>query len=464
MASSNGYTETEKFLSDLCKRTFLKLWAYTNPHKSDKKEFCDVVAIFENHMFIFFDRNNKLENLSNLTDEEIVIKWKRWLKNVIKKQINTANGAERYIKNGGILYSDINLSSEIPIKYDLQNLVIHKIVIAHGAKDACLAYSKDNINGSLAIKYYDSEYSQHVESVFPNITFPFQITLNKNNIVHVFDSHNLEILLGELDTFRDFTDYIVEKEYSIKNSLSFVYCGEEDLLALYFENYDEKEKRHFIYDEKYNMTLIVEGGWNGFIQKDAYKRKKEANKQSYLWDSLLDEFIGFALTGELKGNANVFDYNNGIYEMAKESRFVRRVFSKGIIDAMDNFPIIPLPIYRTLRTIQSDSTSTIYLFLQYFYDKNEYDENYATEMRRYSLEIACAAAIEKYPNYEKVIGIGMFAPKFYPNTTKDIILFLRDKLSDEDKEYYIQENKKEMNRFYENPTTTRLRDHEFPKE
>ena len=53
---SEGVTPTERLLADLCDRSFLKLWSYPNPFKEDKDELCDLLAVFENHVFIFFDR------------------------------------------------------------------------------------------------------------------------------------------------------------------------------------------------------------------------------------------------------------------------------------------------------------------------------------------------------------------------------------------------------------------------
>jgi hypothetical protein len=55
---SEGVTPTEKLLADLCKRSFLKLWSYPNPIKDDRNELCDLLAVFENQVFIFFDRES----------------------------------------------------------------------------------------------------------------------------------------------------------------------------------------------------------------------------------------------------------------------------------------------------------------------------------------------------------------------------------------------------------------------
>ena len=74
-------------------------------------------------------------------------------------------------------------------------MVVHKIIIAHGAKEACEEFSDDNVYGSIGMFYVNGT---------PDLPFPFMVHMSKENPVHVFDSHNLPIILGELDTFYDF--------------------------------------------------------------------------------------------------------------------------------------------------------------------------------------------------------------------------------------------------------------------
>jgi hypothetical protein len=107
--------------------------------------------------------------------------------------------------------------------------------VAHGAKEACSAFSDSNVSGSLAIAYgHDDALPRE---------FPFMVGLDRNDIVHVFDSDNLEIILKNLDTFFDFSEFIIEKERAIKKYESVMYCGEEDLLAHYLVNYRKNEGR-----------------------------------------------------------------------------------------------------------------------------------------------------------------------------------------------------------------------------
>ena len=240
----DGFTQTEKILSKICDRTFLKIWNYTNSYNKNHKEFCDVIAVFENHVFIFFDRNKYFDFTS---DDDFTIKWDRWYRDVIESQIKTCHGAERYIKTGNKLYLDSRLSKELPIMYDLDKIKVHKIIVAHGARDACLKFSKENINGSLGIRY---------GKIANDFKLPFFVNLESENPIHVLDSHNLEIVLSELDTFHDFVNYITEKERAIENNIFISYCGEEDLLAHYLMNFDKKGKKHYIVSV-YKVSIFI---------------------------------------------------------------------------------------------------------------------------------------------------------------------------------------------------------------
>jgi hypothetical protein len=59
ISKSPGVTRTERLLADLCERSFLKLWSYPNPIRNDGDELCDLLAVFGNDVFVFFDRESQ---------------------------------------------------------------------------------------------------------------------------------------------------------------------------------------------------------------------------------------------------------------------------------------------------------------------------------------------------------------------------------------------------------------------
>jgi hypothetical protein len=433
ISKSQGQTPTEASLAWLCDNTFLKLWSYANPFKSDGKELCDLIAVFENHFFLFFDRESRTFDTSS---QDISVIWERWKKTAIDRQINTADGAARYIQRcRDEVYLDAKCTVRLPIKLAADNLVIHKFIVAHGAKDACLNFSPDNVSGSLGITYSDDD---------PHAPFPFLVHLRRTNPVHILDSHSLSIVLAELDTFRDFVSYIAAKEEAISRYDFLSYCGEEDLLGHYFKNFDAKTKQHFIGTrrKRINLLHIGEGSWVSVANSAPYRRKKEADASSYLWDNLLQRTAQNALDGGLSGNSDIYNSQSAIFEMAKEPRFVRRALADRIKNAIAEFPYDREGIVRHVSFMASYYPDKAYIFLQLRCPENlagDYDTEYRP-VRRSMLEIACGVARNKYPHLKKVIGIAIDAPKDKPTNSEDFIL-MDTEWSDEQRKTYEDLNK-----------------------
>lgn len=428
---ATGVTATERMLADFCKRTFLTLWSYSNPFKEDGDELCDLLAVFGNYVFIFFDRASELaEDL----DKDPQVLWDRWKRNVIDKQIRTAHGAERYIRSGRPIFLDPKKNNPFPLAFDRKKAVIHKIIIAHGAKEACERASPENIYGSLAITYTE-------EDSFP--TWPFHIKIDKRSPVHILDSHNMPIVLGELDTVSDFSTYLDEKNRAISGLDYLSYCGEEDLLGHYLLNYDEKMKRHIIGSKKeqVNGIIIGEGEWHSFIQTDLYKNTKKENRISYFWDDLIRRTCQSHLDGTLSGNSDPLREQSAIYEMVKEPRFMRRGLSDQIFSAVDRFPETKT-LARQVTLLGSNEPNVAYVLLQlYAPDELRAEPDYR-EKRMVILEIACGVAKNKFPKLVKIIGIGINAPKLLGNPGgEDFILMPCETWTDEQRSYYEEQNK-----------------------
>lgn len=328
LTKSTGLTTTERLLAEFCDRSFLRLWSYANPFKDDKNELCDLLAVFGNHVFVFFDRENQLPDAP---EKDPQVLWDRWKRNVIDRQVGTAHGAERYIRSGRAIFLDAKNTIPFPLNIDRDHMIVHKIIVAHGAKEACQKFSKDNVYGSLGISYGDSP---------EGLPFPFMVHVTKSNPVHILDSHNLPIIFGELDTVTDFATYLEAKGEAIAKFDMLSYCGEEDLLAHYLVNFDKEKKRHFIgpRDQTINAVMIGEGEWLDFSRSDVYTNTKRATEVSYIWDELIQRTCQNFLDGTLIGNADFFQGRSAIYEMAREPRFFRRELGEQIVRAINAFP------------------------------------------------------------------------------------------------------------------------------
>ena len=238
---------------------------------------------------------------------------------------------------------------------------------------------------------------------------PFMVQLERHEPVHLLDSHTVEIILGELDTFYDFTTYITAKEDAIARFKHIVYAGEEDLLADYYLNFDTREKKHFIgtQDTKYEGVIIPDGRWRNFVGSEPYKRKKLADRVSYLWDDLLQKTTQNALDGTLLGDGGIYDLQSPVFEMAKEPRFSRRALCEAMRNAIQNFPEHGGDgITRNLSFMPSFYPHTAYVFLQVRYPYAvDYDTDYRPK-RQSVLQVVCGVAKNKFPQLTKIYPIG----------------------------------------------------------
>jgi hypothetical protein len=426
---SVGTTPSEQTLASLCERSFLKLWSYPNPFNEDGKELCDLLVVFEDQVIIYFDRDAVLPLIST---KEPQVLWDRWRKKVIDKQLNTARGAARYILNGGQIFLDAKREIPFPLSLNLEKIKIQKIIVAHGAKEACLGSSESNVFGSLAIVYSADP---------PIYELPFLINLDKEDPIHVFDSHNLPILLGELDTIADFTNYLSAKVEAIRRLDMLSYCGEEDLLAHYLLNFDAEAKRHYIgtKDSSINGVAISEGEWKDFIEMPMYARTKAANKVSYLWDDIIQDTSQNTLDGTLMGSSPLLG-RSAILEMAKEPRFMRRSLSEMMRSAVVNFPETA-GFSRNVTLMASVTPKKAYVLLQLRPPEDFRIASDYRAKRQTFLEIACAAAKNKLPVLETIVGIAIDAPKFVKEDGEDFILMDCKDWSEETRKYYELLNK-----------------------
>jgi hypothetical protein len=385
-------------------------------------------------MFLFFFVREK--NLNPLVSESGLICWERWKRTVIDKQIITCYGAERYLRSGKKIFLDQSGKEPFPLEFKKDKVNIYKIIIAHGAEHACKEMSQDNINGSLAISYCDSK-------IFDK---PFCITLSRENPIHILDSFNIGIILQELDTICDFRWYLEEKENAIKKYSILAYCGEEDLLAHYFQHFDENNNKHYIgtLDTSINGLLVEEGSWDEFKKSKQYLAKKDADKISYFWDELIQRTTQNALDGSLLGNDDIFNGKNAIIEMAKEPRFYRRFISEIMIKSMESFPDPADKIIKKVTFVPSFFKNKAYILLQLYTPYSYKNFNKVREIRQKLLAIACGVLKNKQPQFDIIIGIAIYPPMYEDRINSNPEDFLYLDCSEWNKEcisYYEEQNK-----------------------
>ncbi len=318
-----------------------------------------MIAVFENSVFLFFDRESRRFDEGG----DALLNWDRWKKEMIDKQIRTAAGAKRYLLgNRDQVFLDPSRQERLPVVIPAQDLRVYKIVVAHGAMEACKNASVDNMYGSLGISYEPPPLDDGR---------PFFVSLDKTDPVHLFDSQNLELVLSEVDTLSDFGSYLAAKERAIAKYRGLTYCGEEDLLAHYLANFDPVSKSYMIglKDNAIDWLMIGEGEWHDFVKSTPYRRRKDHNQISYIWDRLIQKTGENVLNGTIGGNSDVFRGQSAIHEMAKEPRLARRALAQMIATSIANFPDNATGTVRNVSFFPSSEPNTGYVFLQLYQEE-----------------------------------------------------------------------------------------------
>lgn len=392
-----GITPSEKYLFKLSKSSFLSLWSYPNVYRSLNKEITDLLVICGKDIIIFQDKQSDFPD-----NKDIELNWKRWFKRTIEAGATQVWGAERIIKkNETKIYLDPKCEHELPIELPRgDNVRYHLLVITHGGSKACK-------------EFHDGSGSFIIQSDLIGIdaqTKPFTVgDLDPNrSFIHILDDTSLKILMENLNTITDFSNYLTKKEKLLRSSTKIIATGEEELLANYLTNLNSNGEHDF-YFGKGNPDLIAipEGHWYDFTHNPQRKAQIEQDKISYSWDKLIEKFATNILNNT---QYKVKDYNftNKISEaempvrfMAMEPRFSRRILSLALMDMLKNTK----KNFRMIRVMPSFLDPDVYfVFLLFPKPENVTFDNYR-KVRAYYLEGTCRATKVKYPNAKHIIGI-----------------------------------------------------------
>lgn len=324
------------------------------------KEICDLLVIFDDSAIIWQIKDLKLN------------KNKKYNKSDVERNLRQLSGAKRQL-----------IDLKTPIK--LEN-----------SKRNAETFDSTRIKRVFLISVLLGEGEE---------CFSF-IDEIKNYKVHVFTREFTEISLNELDTVRDFIEYLVAKEQFIDSGKTLtIISGEQDFLAFYLQN-----DRSFQRFDKADYIVIDGDLWGNFSNTPQYNAKKEADKISYLWDSIIKRAH--------EGSKN---YEKVARELARPSRFQRRYLSKTIFDA--HVQAHHEKKCDLFRRVMPGEDGVTYCFL--FQDDPE-----PRERRKSMLNAMCWVARGKYKENKKVLGIATekqirptcsydFAYMYFPEWTKE---------------------------------------------
>jgi hypothetical protein len=395
---------TEEFVFKLCRHSFLSLWSYANPRRlAGDKELCDVLVVCEPHVVIF---SVKSITLGNTVNPQVALG--RWWKKAIADSAKQIYGAERnMVRASAVIMSDGCKGLPLPA---LKDRKVHRISVSLGAQSRLPIPSGDFGNG----------------------------------YIHVWDEEFLTAVLMELDTITDFVEYLEQKEkMATLYPRLIIEGGERNLLAIYIFT-----GRRF---PQQPAPMHLKGDhWKELQSNVYYQRKTEANKDSYIWDSLIEHLAKFVLTDKMEFGNTLSENESVLRYLARENRFARRCLSSDFKEFLE------LAIMGKVRARMTSSPSGVgYVF---FAEPAEYER----ELRIAELGNRCFIARNELSNCITVIGIGTNVKRASQGFATDVFLPSAPIWTDEQRQR-AEQMKAELD-FFKTPIIKSEQTVEYPEE
>ena len=445
---SKGLTDSERYLATLCDRTFLNLWSYPNPYRSQKiggagdgKEICDLIVVCDPHVLIFSEKK------ISWTNKPLDVAWPRWCRRAVFDAAAQLRGAERWINE----FPDrifLDKLCEIPFPIVLppsDRRRVHRIIVSRGAEEAGRKYFDGGL-GTFVIRPELKGHDHCDPKAGAHMPFAIGDIDPEGDYVHVFDDVSLEIVLSELDTITDFTEYLDKRAEFIRSGKLGLAHGEEDLLAYYAIRINEHGQHDFTPPngrtwEEVSPMAIGSGHWTQFISNPQYFAKKEADEISYAWDRLIETFTDHMLGGTsivLPGQTySLKNSEIAVRHMALQNRFLRRAHSEAILGALEigrGKEVFFRAMLSPEGPVRSE-TGFFFLTLKYLRwmdDLGGYEKY--RHLRSFYLLTYAQALLMLHPHLQQIIGIGMEPPENGRGSSEDIVFGAQTDWSEADRQ------------------------------
>lgn len=419
---SEGVNESERQLSKLLNDTFFSLWCYIGPYSDEGaaknkqgKEICDALVIFGNKVLIFSDKEVKFNN-----DKDILVAWKRWYKKSVVDSVRQLYAAEDWIKNNPHRVFLDNFC-KVPFPLDLVNskLEFHLIAITKNTLEPAKKYFDQFAKGSTGtfFHFYPLTEKEILEK-------PFVLCdVNKNKtFVHIFDEFSIKLIMQELRTISDFTNYLKVKEKLVRK-YKLLHASEEDILGFYLDDEDFLlGRKNFAYPECANDEFlgIQEGYWNNFKLSNNYIIHKNLKNMGDFWGELSSRFsvsIVSAKVGEGQ-ELPLEKHEVALRSLASENNATRAYLAQAYLEKFDKVPIDR----RSARVVQNfGNKSHFYIFLFLPFYNSELTVKYTERRGVIAWQYAIAT---KYRNPEaKLITVIVTQPRGSKFRNESIYLY-----------------------------------------
>jgi SEC-C motif len=397
---SEGVTPSERYLKKLCDRSFLSLWSYPGLFrdqgrtggKGDGKEVADLLVVFENHVIIFSDKHIRFDKHGS-----IEVGWGRWFKKAVLKSAHQVWGAERWIRQfPNRLFLDKTCTVAFPIPLpDPSKAVFHLIVVAHDASRVC----RERMGGSGSLMF-DSLLvgDEHLKK-------PFVIGRidGTKGYVHVFDDTSLDVVMRYLDTVSDFIAYLTKKEQLLTSGMHVLAAGEEELLAEYVSKLNGEGDHDFVFPKGTTDIVLDEGRWAKFLGSEERKAQIEANRVSYSWDLLIEQFLQHLMSGTQyeSSHTEISEQEKSFRWLARENRTRRRMLANAIHGLLAK----TRDDYRASRLLKPSRPGDPYFLFLLLPRYPSVEEKDYRRVRTQLLRDYCQVAKLHFPDAQHIIGI-----------------------------------------------------------
>ncbi len=430
-----GVTASERLLEALCTKSFLKLWSFPRPFGGHgkrgtdgfAKEICDLIVVFGNDVLLFSDKTCAYKATGNADTD-----WKRWHRHAVEGSIKQLFGAERWIRSDPEhVYLDAACTQPFPHDLSQPDLRFHRIAVALGASDAC----KAALGGSGSMMLLVDGTGGLPEPVHAVAGQPFMIHNpgGDKGFVHVFDDVSLPIVLKELDTARDFIDYLTAKEQLAGRKSGMYTPGEEELLSVYIASGDGTHWPNFRHVPDDQFAMFGEGYWVYDVATGVPKVRRRHFEISYAWwDNIIDRFGQHLLNDELwdGGHQQEFaEHERRVRAMASVDRLTRTEFAKALKDltALSSDGMIRCKMVKA-----RDWSIGLYLIR---FPTDGHTEESSYREHRSAWQIAnTIRQFELHPQMESLISLAFGVSGERLGASEDLIYLVRSEITDEDRQ------------------------------
>lgn len=404
-ADAQGATASEWALVRIARKAFLSLWSYPNVYsdegraggRGDGKELVDLLVVFGNNVLLFSDKHCAFQG-----GVDIKIAWPRWYKRAVQKSARQLAGAESFLRRfPSRVFVDKSCQTILPVALPEPSLARYFLIaVTRGGHEAAARNFGGGSSGSLmfnSLLVGDAHYEHPFEVGFP---------LESRRFVHVLDEVTVDILLEELDTVPDLVEYLSCKERYLTASGVFMHvAGEEELLAQYMCTIENG--RHVLpkVPPGTDAISLLEGDWQFYRSSPQRAAKREADRDSYMWDALIEYQASFVRAGTAIGlpetPPETIDHERILRALAAETRLARRELTTHFRYALSNSQ----PDKKFARmTLSGDNMSRAYVFLTAPKSSDVAYEAYR-EMRSAALLTYCHGIKIRFPHVTEAIGI-----------------------------------------------------------